>query len=167
MSITSLAIPLFTISSPANAAGTALTLEISGGALSISAPATADLGIATANSAGSEISTQIGWITVTDNRAAAAGSGWIASAISTALTPTAGTALAASLIAYTVGTVAETGTVTCTNNDPTNLIGVSPVVTATGITGSNSATWNPTLTVTIPGSYVAGTYTGSITHSVL
>jgi len=153
--------------SAASAVGTALTLTLTGGALSISAPATADLGTATANSAGSSISTQIGVIVVTDSRAAAAGSGWTATAISTALTPTAGPALAASLIAYSAGTISVTGTVTCTDNDPNNLIGVSPVVTATGITGSNTATWNPTLTVTIPGSYVAGVYTGAITHSVL
>jgi len=163
-----LALPLFTAAiAPANAVGTAFTLTISGGALSINAPETADLGVVLANTAGTSISTKIGWIVVTDNRGAVAGSGWIATAISTALTPPAGPALAASLIAYTVGTVTETGTVTCTNNDPTNLTGVSPVVTATDITGSNTARWNPTLTVTIPGTYVVGTYVGSITHSVL
>ena len=66
---------------PANAVGTALTLTLTGGALSISAPETADLGTAAANSAGSSISTQIGEIVVTDSRAAVAGSGWIASAV--------------------------------------------------------------------------------------
>lgn len=33
-------------------------------------------------------------------------------------------------------------------------------------TGSNSATWNPTLVVAVPGAAVAGTYTGTVTHSV-
>ncbi len=45
--------------------------------------------------------------------------------------------------------------------------GCPPVVTATGITGDNSATWNPTITVTVPGGTVAGTYSAVITHSVL
>ncbi len=40
------------------------------------------------------------------------------------------------------------------------------MVTATGITGNNSATWIPTIHVTVPGGTVAGVYTGAITHSV-
>lgn len=38
--------------------------------------------------------------------------------------------------------------------------------TGTELTGNNTATWNPTLTVTIPAATVAGTYTGTVTHSV-
>jgi hypothetical protein len=153
--------------SPAQAVGTAMTLTLTGGALEISAPATADLGSVAAMAAGRVYAAQLGEVVVTDNRAAAAGSGWIASAISTALTPTSGPAIAATYIAYAAGTVATTGTVTTTNNDPSTIIGVSPVVTATAITGSNTATWNPTLSITIGGTFVAGVYTGTITHSVL
>jgi hypothetical protein len=40
-------------------------------------------------------------------------------------------------------------------------------VTATGITGNNSATWNPTITVTVPGGMATGVYAATITHSVL
>ena len=127
---------------PAQAVGTAITLTLTGGALEISAPSTADLGSATATAAGQVFSAQIGQVVVTDNRAAAAGSGWVASAISTALTPTSGPAIAATYIAYSAGTVATTGTVTTTDNDPSTIIGVSPVVTATAITGSNTATWS-------------------------
>jgi hypothetical protein len=32
--------------------------------------------------------------------------------------------------------------------------------------GDNSATWNPTLIVSVPASAVAGVYTGTVTHSV-
>jgi hypothetical protein len=32
--------------------------------------------------------------------------------------------------------------------------------------GNNTTTWNPTLIVTIPSTAVAGTYTGTVTHSV-
>jgi len=32
--------------------------------------------------------------------------------------------------------------------------------------GNNSATWNPTLIVTLPAQAVVGTYTGTVTHSV-
>lgn len=152
---------------PAQAVGTAITLTLTAGALQISAPATANLGSAVATAAGQVYSAQVGEIVVTDNRAAAAGAGWIASAISTALTPTAGPAIAATYIAYSAGTVVTTGTVTTVDNDPSTILGVSPVVTATAITGSNTATWNPTLSITIGGTFVAGVYTGTITHSVL
>ena len=152
---------------PAQAVGTAITLTLTGGALEISAPATAELGSATAVAAGQVFSAQIGQLVVTDNRAAAAGAGWVASAISTALTPTAGPAIAANLIDYTASTITTTGTVTTADNDPSGIVGVSPVVTATAITGSNTARWNPTLNIHIAGSFVAGVYTGTITHSVL
>ena len=32
--------------------------------------------------------------------------------------------------------------------------------------GNNSASWNPTLIANVPAGAVAGTYTGTITHSV-
>jgi hypothetical protein len=163
-----LALPIVVVAAtPAQAVGTAITLTLTAGALEISAPATANLGSAVATAAGHVYSAQVGEIVVTDNRAAAAGAGWIASAISTALTPTAGPAIAATYIAYSAGTVVTTGTVTTVDNDPSTIFGVSPVVTATAITGSNTATWNPTLSITIGGTFVAGVYTGTITHSVL
>jgi hypothetical protein len=33
-------------------------------------------------------------------------------------------------------------------------------------TGNNFATWNPTVSITLPAQAVAGTYSGTITHSV-
>ena len=36
----------------------------------------------------------------------------------------------------------------------------------TGGSGVNSASWNPTLNVSVPPTVVAGTYTATITHSV-
>jgi hypothetical protein len=70
-------------------------------------------------------------------------------------------------VSYSAGTITKVGTATYTANDPSNLTGVSPVVTATGITGDNSATWNPTVTVTVPGGMAAAVYSATITHSVL
>jgi hypothetical protein len=40
------------------------------------------------------------------------------------------------------------------------------VVTTTNVAGSNSASWNPTIQVAVPGAAVAGTYSATITHSV-
>jgi hypothetical protein len=36
---------------------------------------------------------------------------------------------------------------------------------ASGV-GDNSLSWNPTLIVAVPAAAVAGTYTGTVTHSV-
>jgi hypothetical protein len=103
---------------------------------------------------------------VNDARSAAAGSNWVASVISTAFTPPAGPAIAASAVSYTAGTIVKAGTATYTANDPANLTGQSPAVTATGITGDNSATWNPTIHVAVPGGMASGVYSATITHSV-
>jgi hypothetical protein len=70
-------------------------------------------------------------------------------------------------VGYTVGAIAQVGTATYTANDPGNLTGVAPVVTATGITGDNSATWTPTIGVAVPGGMAANIYSATITHSVV
>ncbi len=70
-------------------------------------------------------------------------------------------------MSYTVGAVTKTGTATVTANDPADLTAVAPAVTASGITGDNSASWNPTINVTIPGGSAAGVYSATITHSVV
>jgi hypothetical protein len=159
------------IALPASASttgATTATITVQGGFLSITVPTTAGNLGTVPNSVGGEIITgPLGQVQVTDARSAAAGSGWVASVISTAFTPPAGPAIAASAVGYTAGTITKVGTATYTANDPGNLTGVSPAVTATGITGDNSATWNPTISVAIPGGMAAGVYSATITHSVV
>ena len=153
---------------PAVANPTTATVEITGGFLSISAPTDAgSLGTTVNTVLGSTISGPLGQVQVNDARSAAAGSSWVASVISTAFTPTAGTAIAASAVGYTVHDIVKVGTATYTANDPADLTGVSPAVTATGITGDNSATWTPTINVAVPGGMAASVYSATITHSVL
>ena len=60
----------------------------------------------------------------------------------------------------------KVGTATYTANDPPSLAALSSVVTATGISGANSATWNPTISITIPDGTAANAYSATITHSV-
>ena len=159
------------IAGPASAdttGGTAATVTVQGGFLSITVPVDAgSLGTRTNAVGGMTISGHLGQVQVNDARSAVAGSGWVASAISTAFTPSAGPAIPASQVGYTAGTITKVGTATYTANDPGNLTGVSPVVTATGITGDNSATWNPTIDVTVSGGMAATTYSATITHSVV
>jgi hypothetical protein len=153
---------------PAEAVPTTASLEITAGALSITAPISAgSLGTAPNAVDGITISGPLGQVQVDDARGAVAGSGWVASVISTAFTPAPGTAIAASAVSYTAGVIAKVGTATYTANNPPNLTGVVPAVTATGITGDNRATWNPTITVHVPGGAAVGVYTATITHSVV
>jgi hypothetical protein len=91
----------------------------------------------------------------------------VASAVSTAFTTPGGPAIPASRIRYTAGKIEKSGTATYTANNPKSLKKATPVVTATEITGNNTATWTPTITVDVPGNTVAGTYSATITHSVL
>ena len=153
---------------PASAdGGTAASVTITGGALSITVPANAGSLGSERNAVGGEtITGALGQVQVNDARSAAAGSGWVATVISSAFTPPAGPAIAASAVSYAAGSIAKVGTATYVDNRPSNLTGVGSAVTASGITGDNSATWNPTVTVAVPGGMAAGTYSATITHSV-
>jgi hypothetical protein len=155
------------VAAPAMAAPTAATVTITGGALSISVPTDAgNLGTRANTVAAGVISGPLGQVQVNDARSAAAGSGWVASVISTAFTPSAGPTIGAAAVGYTAGPITKVGTATFTANDPSDLTGAVAAVTASGITGDNSATWNPTINVTVAGGKAAGVYSGTITHSV-
>ena len=147
---------------------TSATVTITGGALTLTVPTDAgSLGTRVNTVDGGIISGPLGQVQVSDARSAAAGSGWVASVIATAFTPPAGPTIAASAVGYSAGAITKVGTATYTANDPTNLTGAVPAVTATGITGDNSATWNPTINVLVPGGMAAGVYSATITHSLV
>jgi hypothetical protein len=146
----------------------AATVTIQGGVLALTVPTDAgNLGTRADTVGGGTISGSLGQVQVNDARSAAAGSGWVVTVISTAFTPPAGPAIPASAVGYTAGPITKVGTATYAASDPINLTGVVTAVTATGITGNNSATWNPTINVAIPGGMAAGVYSATITHSVL
>ncbi len=162
-----LTLGMATSASAETTGGTPSTITITGGALSITLPtSTANLGSRANTVGGGTISGALGTVQVSDARSAAAGSGWGATVISTAFTPPAGPAIAASAVSYDAGAITKVGTATYTANNPADLTGVAPAVTATGITGDNSATWNPTISVVVPGGMAAGVYAATITHSV-
>ena len=147
---------------------TPATVTVTGGALSITVPVDAgSLGSRVNTVGGGTISGSLGPVQVNDARSAAAGSGWVVTVISTAFTPPSGPTIAASAVGYTAGAITKTGTATFTANNPADLTGAVAAVTATGITGDNSATWNPTINVAVPGGTVANVYSATITHSVV
>lgn len=159
------------LAAPASAsASTSATFTLTGGSLSISEPATANLGSAATGAL--TLSGSLGTVTVTDQRGALAAN-WTASVISTNFTTGAspGTyqTVTAASIAYSSGTATLTGTpvgaftpgVIAQMSSTTG--GVAGVWAGTG---NNTVSWNPTLTFTLSPSQVAGTYSGTVTHSV-
>src|SRR5271170_5701261 len=90
----------------AAAGGTTATITIQGGFLSITVPTDAgNLGTQANTVGGETISGPLGQVQVNDARDAPAGSGWVASVISTAFTPPSGPAIPASAVAYSAGVI--------------------------------------------------------------
>jgi hypothetical protein len=157
---------------------TTVTFTVTAGALSLSAPGTANLG---SGAPGSTISGPLGGdvlgpsVVVTDDRALLAAS-WVASASATAWTTGGATPLEiipVTDVGYAVGSITTTGTITATGTDRPagtaagDFSGVAQaVVTGTAGSGNNTAGWNPVISVAVPASAVGGIYTGTLTQSV-
>jgi hypothetical protein len=151
---------------------TTTTFTLSGGALSISVPASVSIGSGSAG--GAAFSGPLGSVTVTDLRALLTDA-WTASVSSSDFTTGAATAaetVTKSRISYWSGTASSTtGTAVFTPGQATSNLAAGlgssqTAYAATAGTGSTAATWNPTLIVTPPATSVVGAYTGTITHSV-
>jgi hypothetical protein len=166
---TAVAAVTFGVALPAQAdtsGASVATVTVPGGVLSITVtPDAGNLGYKL-DPAGNSVSGQLGQVYVADARNSPAGAAWVASVVSTPFT-SAFAAIPASAVSYTAGPINHIGIATLTAQDPRDLTLLSPVVTATAITGNNAAAWNPTITVAIPGGTTAGTYSATITHSVV
>lgn len=152
---------------PANAAETTTTFALSGGALSITAPSSAQLGSVAAGTAA--ISATLGSVSVNDARGNLVAA-WTTSASSTDfVTGTAPntTTITKTNVLYTPPTVPTSNAATVVAAGiPATLSTLSTVVTAAGV-GNSTITWTPTIAITLPVTgAVAGTYTGTITHSI-
>jgi hypothetical protein len=145
---------------------TSATFDVNGGTLSITTPAGATLGIVTLGAP--SVSGILGTVTVTDNRSLLRGS-WASSVSSTAFTTGSGApgqTVPAADVSYAPGRVAVRSGVGTFTPGPGGVLGTSKTAfTASGETGVTSCSWNPTITVTLPSALIAGTYTGTITHS--
>jgi hypothetical protein len=150
---------------PGPDANTTVTFAVTSGALTITAPATANLG---SGAPGTDISGEVGTTTVTDDRALLSAS-WNATASATDFTTAGGTApeiIPATDVDYAPGTITTTGGITATPHDITLDHEPQLVVAGTAGVGNNTASWNPALTVHVPAQAVVGTYTGTLTQSV-
>ncbi len=160
--------------SPAFAApgDTTTTFVLSGGALSITVPTSQALGtVATGSSTTAAV--QLGSITATDARGALLGT-WSVGVTSTAFTTGSASAdetIANSNAGYWSGAAtASTGTgvflpgqLLVANKQ--TLAASRVAFSASAVIGNNTASWNPTVNVNIPSASVAGSYSGTITHS--
>jgi hypothetical protein len=152
---------------------TTATFTVSAGALGINAPAAAALGT---GAPGTSITAQLGNVTVTDARAELTPT-WTATVASGDFTTGGGTTaetIANDLLNYWSGpAVATTGSGTtfvpgqASAGDALTLAASRTAFELTAGVGNNSATWNPTLIVNAPSAAVTGTYTGTVTHSVV
>ena len=161
------------IAGPAQAAQTGSTIAtftITAGALDITVPAsTVALGTGTISTGALSASATLGTVAVTDTRGALVGN-WTAGVSSTSFTTgtaTANETVVPASVAYSAGAaLATTGTgVFAPLGVPALAATPGSAATYVGV-GNNSASWNPTLTFTLGAQQVAGTYTGTVTHSV-
>ena len=164
---------LAAVAMPALAADTTTTFTLTGGALNVSAPATADLG-SWANNA-LNATAALGAVTVSDQRGGLL-VGWTASVTSTDFTTGGASAeetITNAEVDYWSGSATSSvGTAVRTPGQATALLaqdlGASRTAySATGAVGNNTTTWNPTLVLNLDGTQVAGVYTGTVTHSVV
>jgi hypothetical protein len=159
------AVLAYSSSTSAGDPDTTVIFTVSSGALSMTAPATVNLGT---NAPGTTIAGSVGAVTVTDDRALLSAA-WTAVASSTAWTTGAATpaeTIPAGDVGYDPGSITTTGTITVTGTPITLAGDPAPMVTGTAGVGDNSATWDPALSVALPASAVVGTYTGTLTQSV-
>lgn len=164
---------VFGLTSPARAAttgNTIATFTITGGALNITVPAsTVALSTGTINAGAASASAQLGTVTVADTRGALLNT-WTTTASTTTFvtgTATAPETVAKANVAYSSGlATATSGLGAFVPGLLTDMDASGTAASWTGAAGNNSASWNPTLTFTLISSQVAGTYSGTITHSV-
>jgi hypothetical protein len=144
---------------------TTMTFVVTVGALTMTAPATANLG---SGGPGTTISGLLGTVNVGDNRALLSAS-WTATASSTSWVTGNGSGhetIPATAGRYTPGVVATTGTITANATAITLSTSPQTVVAGSAGVGNNSASWNPDIAVEVPPTAVGGTYTSTLTQSV-
>ncbi|MET0523717.1 MAG: hypothetical protein ABWZ91_02880 [Nocardioides sp.] len=140
---------------------TVTTFTVEGGDLVLSAATVADLDVVATGE--TSVTGSLGEVVVTDSRGGT--EGWTVTAGSTAFVNTTVGGPTSTGVAYDAGTVVETGDVATTVNSRAVSTPVA-VVTADNVTGNNTATFDPSLTVTLPTNALAGEFEGTVTTSV-
>ena len=152
---------------------TTTTFTLNGGALSITAPGTT-VNLGSASVGAGTITAQLGTVSVNDARGLLNGS-WTSTVSASHFTTGGGTAaetIGATNVSYWSGAATATsGVGTLLGSQLTSGLAVAINAAQTAFTGgslvgNNSASWDPTMVITIPAAAVVGTYTGTVTHTV-
>jgi hypothetical protein len=144
---------------------TTVTFTVTVGALSMTAPATADLG---SGAPDTTISGALGSVVVTDDRALL-GATWTTTASATDWTTGGGTAaetIPATDVGYDPGAITTTPVTGLATGTPITLAGTPAPVVTLATDGDNTATWDPTISVAVPVTATGGVYTSTLTQSV-
>ena len=155
----------FSSDSPGGDPDTTVTFAVTSGALTMTAPVSANLG---SGAPGTTIEGALGAVTVTDDRALLTAE-WTAVASATDFTTGGGTpaeTVPATDAGYDPGSITTTGTITATGTPITLAGDPAPVVVGNDGVGNNTATWDPDISVAVPAAAVGGIYTGTLTQSV-
>ncbi|MDQ2750016.1 MAG: hypothetical protein M3Y44_10925 [Actinomycetota bacterium] len=157
--------------SAAQAAPTTVTFTLTSGALTITAPVAAALGT---GAAGGTLTAALGSVAVSDLRGSLVAA-WTATASTSTFTTggaTAAETVPTAAVSYWSGPSTSTsglGVFTPGQLTALNAVTLSAPATAFALAagvGNNAASWNPTLIIAVPAAAVAGSYSGTVTHSV-
>ena len=161
------------VAANAGAGDTASTFTLTGNSsgLSIAVPdgSTTPVNLGSTSTGSATLSHALGNVTVTDTRGALAAT-WTVTGSTTNFTTgtaTANETVAKANVSYFAGVgTAQAGQVGAFTPVPAVALASAVPVGAWAGTGNNTVTFNPTITFTLLPSQVAGTYSGTITHSV-
>ena len=151
----------------ANAADTNVTFSLTGGSLTLDAPASATLSAGALDVAGTTATGQLGTTTVSDTRGALSHTVTVTMS-TTDFTTTGGDTIAKSNATGSSGAAVPSGVavaVPTLTGQNIGAAGGATILQLTGVVGSASATYSPTVTVAVPGSAVAGNYSGVVTQT--
>jgi len=148
------------VAGPASAEDTTVTVEVTGGALTITVPATLALAAVPASTTAQLVNAPLGTVEVSDLRGTAAG--W---SVTAASADVVGSELGGA-ISYATDDATFTGAVAIVATDVPVLSTTAAAVQTATATGANTGTWTPTIELTVPAGALAGAYSATITHSV-
>ena len=115
---------------------------------------------------GESVVIEMGNAIVTDTRGNGPNASWTVSAICSDLSDSSGHLMGGQNFAYVVKDLVITGGLVATPQTVTSMLMAATILSATSGAGNNSASWIPVITLSVPLEQVAGTYKGTMTHSV-
>lgn len=157
-----LALQAVTIGASVNFLGFPLGVCTPAGGLSMSVP----VDIEPKNlKAGETFTVEMGTVLVTDTRGITPSAAWSVTAACGEFKNVEGKILGCENFSYSVGGLIHPESLSVISHVLSSMITALTIVSATSGGPSNTVSWNPVITVSVPSGQAGGTYTGSIVHS--